>query len=123
MNLHKVVVGSIAAVNPHQRATLQLSTGYSTNKDGSRTPTYGAPIIVTAQVQALSMSDLRHLENLNIQGSERSIYVTGVLSAVQRFTQVGGDLITLSDGTLWLTKAVLEQWDSWVKVTVVQQLR
>jgi hypothetical protein len=121
MNLHKVVAGSIAAVNPHQRATLQLSTGYTTNTDFSRSPTYGTPIIVTAQVQSLSTQDLRHLEGLNIQGSERGIYITGILNAAQRPSAVGGDLVTLRDGTIWLTVAVIEQWPDWVKVSVKLQ--
>jgi hypothetical protein len=121
MNLHKIVAGSIAAVNPFQRATLQLSTGYTTNADGKRIPTYGNPIIVTAQVQSLSTHDLRHLEGLNIQGSQRTIYISGMLNAAQRPSQLGGDLITLRDGTIWLTLAVIEQWPDWVSVSVKLQ--
>jgi hypothetical protein len=121
MNLHKIVAGSIATVNPHQRAVLEISTGYTTNADGSRVPSYANPIIVTAQVQFLSEAELQHLASLNIQGSTRSIYLSGELNAVQRLTQVGGDLITLGDGTLWLTTAVMEQWPDWCKVSVVMQ--
>ncbi len=69
MNLHQVVVGAIAAVNPHQPATIQLSAGPGpTAPDGGRLPTFGDPIDITAQVQALTAQDLRHLEGLNIAG-------------------------------------------------------
>ncbi len=122
MNLHKVVSGSIAAVNPHQRATLQFSTGYTTNSDGSRVPTYGTPIMVTAQVQSLTEPELQHLQGLNVQRSEQGIYLSGMLHAVQRPTQKGGDLVTLRDGTVWLTTSVLEGWPDWCKVSVVAQL-
>jgi hypothetical protein len=121
MNLHKVVSGTISAVNQNRRATLQISSGYTTNPDGSRTPQYSNPIMVTAQIQALTTHDLRHLEGLNIQGSQRSIYLNGALNGAQRPSALGGDLITIYDGTLWLTTAVLEQWDSWVKVAATYQ--
>ncbi len=121
MNLHKVVAGSIAAVNPHQRATLQLSTGYTTNSDGSRVPTYGTPIMVTAQVQSLSTEDLQKLAELNVQGSTLGIYITGMLEGVVRPDQKGGDLITLRD-EVWLTTTVIEQWPDWVKVSVKRQI-
>lgn len=121
MNLHKVVSGTISAVNQNRRATLQTSNGSVTNPDGSRTPQYNNSIMVTAQIQALSQQDLRHLEGLNIQGSQRSIYLSGMLNGVQRPSALGGDLVTLYDGTIWLTTAVIEQWDSWVKVAVTLQ--
>jgi len=121
MNLHKVVAGSIAAVNPHQRATLQISTGYTTNSDGSRVPKYGTPIMVTAQVQSLTEPELQHLQGLNVQRSEQGIYLSGILNAVNRPNHKGGDLVTLRDGTVWLTTSVIEQWDTWVKVSVVLQ--
>lgn len=117
-------MGAIAAVNPHQPATLQLSTGPGpTASDGSRSPTYARAIDVTAQVQSLSTSDLRKLEGMNIQGSQRAIYLNGMMNAVQRLNQLGGDLVTLQDGSTWLTTAVLEGWDTgWCKISVVQQL-
>jgi hypothetical protein len=36
----------------------------------------------------------------------------------------GGDLITLPDGTVWLTAMVLENWgfmDGWTKLAIVKQ--
>lgn len=51
------------------------------------------------------------------------MYISGMLNGVQRLTQVGGDLITLVDGTLWLTTAVMEQWPDWVRVSVTLQTK
>jgi hypothetical protein len=121
MNLHKVVSGTISAVNQNRRATLQISICYTTNPDGSRTPQYSNSIMVTAQIQALTTHDLRHLEGLNIQGSQRSIYLNGALNGAQRPSALGGDLITIYDGTLWLTTAILEQWPDWVRVAATYQ--
>ena len=121
MNLHAVVSGVISVVNPNQPATLAVSAGYSTSASGVRTPAYAAPVTVTAQVQELTQRDLRQLEGLNLQGAQRSVYLTGALSGTLRVTAQGGDLVTLQDGSVWLTTAVLEQWPDWVKVAVTLQ--
>ena len=121
MNLHAVVSGVISAVNPNQPATLAVSTGYSTSASGARTASFAAPVTVTAQVQELTQRDLRQLEGLNLQGAQRSVYLTGALSGTLRVTAQGGDLVTLQDGSVWLTTAVLEQWPDWVKVAVTLQ--
>lgn len=122
MNLHQVVAGAIAAVNPHQPAIIQLSTGPGpTAPDGGRVPTYADPIQITAQVQSLTTQDLRHLEGLNIQGSQRTIYLNGNINAISRVNMLGGDLITIQDGSIWLTTAVIEAWPDWCKVACTRQ--
>jgi hypothetical protein len=122
MNLHNIAVGLISAINPLQIASLQISTGSITNSDGSRTPQYQrCPLEIYAQVQQLSIRDLRQLEGLNVAGSERKIYLNGSLTGTVRVSQKGGDLVTLQDGTVWLTTAVLEQWPDWCAVSVVLQ--
>lgn len=122
MNLHGIVAGKIARINPLQSVTAQLAAGgYTTNPDGSRTPIYQQPVMVSGQVQELTTRDLRQLEGLNIQGSQRAIYLTGEVDAVSRFARKGGDLLTLKDGSVWLTTMVLEQWPDWVKVSVTLQ--
>lgn len=120
MNLHGIAAPVIAAVNPPVVATVRISTGYTTNPDGSRTPTYQTSA-VTAQVQALTYRDLQQIEGLNLNGTRRAIYLNGALNGVVRVSQRGGDLITLSDGTVWLTAYVFEQWPDWVKVAATLQ--
>lgn len=122
MNLHGIVSGVIASVNPFQTFAVSISTGaYVTAANGERTPVYAAPVYVSGQVQDLTSKDLRQLDSLNIQGSQRAIYLNGELDGVVRWNGKGGDLLTLQDGTVWLTTAVLEQWPDWAKVSVTLQ--
>ena len=120
MNLHGIARGIISTVNPEMRVHLQTSTGYTTNDDGSRVPTY-SDSYPSAQVQSLSTADLRHLDALNIQGSQRKIYLSGDVAAIVRVSKKGGDIITLPDLTVWLTTAALEQWPDWCCVAVTLQ--
>jgi hypothetical protein len=122
MNLHAIVRGAISSVNPDIPVQVQISTGYTTTSAGKRVPSYAAPVTMTAQVQALTSTDLRKLDGLNIQGSMRTMYLSGSLNGVSRLNQKGGDLITLPDGTVNLTTMVLEQWPDWVKVACTQQV-
>lgn len=121
MNLHSLARGLIASVNPEAICLLQTSTGYTTAAGGRQTPSYNAPVYPSAQVQSLSTQDLRQLDALSIQGSSRKIYLNGAVNAIVRVSAKGGDLITLADGTVWLTTAVLEQWDDWCCVAVTLQ--
>ena len=122
MNLHGVVSGAISAINPMQTAVLKVSTGstLSPTGPGRPVPSYAAPVTLQAQVQDLSQRDLMHLESLNVQGSQKVIYLNGQVSGLSRPANKGGDLITLGADT-WLTTAVLEQWPDWAKVAVTLQ--
>jgi hypothetical protein len=123
MNLHKVAVGVITAVNPNLPITITPSAGYTTNSSGKRIPQYGAPIVgASAQVQDLTGSDLRTLDRLNISGYNRGIYINGSIDAINRLAQHGGDLIMLPDGTQYLTTHVLERWPDWCRVSATLQV-
>lgn len=123
MNLNRVVRGAIGAVNPQVIVTIQSSTGYTTNPDGSRNPTY-TTTRRQAQIQALTYNDLFQLDGLNITGTRRALYMDGAWEGVVRADGKGGDLITFPDGTVWLVALVLEHWgqaDPWVKLAVTLQ--
>lgn len=125
MNLHGIVSGNIGAVNPLLPASVQISTGYSTAADGTRTPQYAAPVTAQAQIQALTFRDLQQISGLNLNGQRRAIYLGGELDATVRAKMKGGDLITLanndpSDG-VYLVALVLEQWPDWCKVAATLQ--
>jgi hypothetical protein len=64
------------------------------------------------------------LDALNIQGVERTVFLDGTLSGVERLAQKGGDFLYFS-GAWWIIKAVLADWTSsgWVKVAVTQQVK
>jgi len=125
VNLHGIVSGAISAVNPFVAATVQRSTGYTTNSDGSRVPTY-TTFQISAQVQSLSYTDLIKLDALNVTGKRRKIYLSGDVEGIIRADQRGGDLIvfptgTLPEGTTWLAAYVLENWPDWVSVAITLQ--
>jgi hypothetical protein len=122
VNLHQIVRGHIAAVNPMTLASLQSSTGYVTNPDGSRTPSYANPVNCYIQMQSLTYNDLMALDGLNQQGERRAIYLNGSWDGVVRSEGKGGDLITFG-GQIWLVVQVLESWDKpgWTKLAVTLQ--
>lgn len=126
MNLHGIVSGAIATINPFVLATLKQSAGYTTASDGTRTPQYTEVPDLSVQVQALSYSDIQHLDGLNIQGVRRAVYLNGAAMAVVRPLQKGGDLFvfpsgTLPEGNTWLVAYVLEAWPDWCKCAITLQ--
>lgn len=124
MNLSDLVAGYVGTVNPNITVQIRKSTGYTTNPDGSRVPGYAPPVSIRAQMQSLQYNDLVQIDGLNIQGERRALYLDGNWEGVVRPDGVGGDLITLPDGTIWLVVLVLENWamvDGWVKVAVTRQ--
>lgn len=81
-------------------------------------------LLVSAQMQPLSAGDLRQIEGLNITGDKRAIYVNGDINGVIRVRLKGGDLVTLTDGSVWLVTNNLEGWDptaGWSKALIVLQ--
>ena len=128
MNLHALVSGAIAVVNPFTPVTIRVSTGYTTGADGTRTPTYDDVIGISAQIQNLTFGDLAQIDGLNLQGDKRKIYLNGSYDGVNRESGVGGDLIVFPDGdswpfgTSWLVAQTLEQWPDWCCVAVTQQI-
>lgn len=125
MNLHGIAVGAISAVNPQINASIRVSTGYSTQPDGTQVPSYADPIVVPAQVQSLTFGDLRQVDALNLNGTKRAIYLFGQYDGVVRPRIKGGDLVDIAaplpNSGAWLVAMVLEQWASWCKVAVVLQ--
>lgn len=121
MNLHAIVRGHIGVVNPDIPLSIKVSTGYSTNPDGTPIPKYANPVTVMGQVQELSDSEIRQADFLNIQGQKRAIYINGQIDGLVRVNKQGGDIITGPDGSVWLVAIVLEYWPDWCKVAVVLQ--
>jgi hypothetical protein len=79
---------------------------------------------IVAQVQALSGSDLRHMDALNLQGSHRSLYASVDLRSGVRVKIRGGDLVILPSGSTWLVNQGVEPWYSsagWVKCVITLQ--
>jgi hypothetical protein len=120
MNLNRLAAGIVGAVNPQVSISVQLSTGSTTNPDGTQTPTYTTST-ATGQVQPLGSQDLRRLDGLNIQGVTAKVYLNGDFEGVFRVLGKGGDLLTFN-GQTYLVTAVLERWPDWTCVGVTMQL-
>lgn len=115
MNLHAAVRAVIPAVNPDTLCTWSQSTGATTAADGTQTPTYTVVTNVAVQIQGVSAGDLKHIDNLNIEGVLRKVYLFGNIQGVVRPSLQGGDLLTFPQeigGTpqVWKVVAVLETW-------------
>ena len=124
MNLHSIAMGIVSSVNPSITVSIQSSSGYTTEPDGTRAPAYAAPVYITGQLQSLTFGDLQQLQGIAIQGQKRALYLNGSWDGVVRPDGKGGDLITLPDGSLWLVVQVLEDWSltsGWVKLAIVRQ--
>ena len=119
MNLNDLVSSAIGAINPQVSISVQSSTGYTTNPDGTQVPTYSISTAM-GQVQPLSSQDLRKLDGLNIQGVTAKVCLTGDFEGVFRVLGKGGDLLTFN-GQAYLVTAVLERWPEWTCVGITMQ--
>lgn len=127
LNLHGMVRGVITAVNSDIVGTLRRSSGYTTAPNGTRTPTY-ADTTGRIQVQALSSTELKHVNDLNIQGVIRKVYLYGDWGGPIRADATGGDLLVFprvkgGPTATWKIVTTFETWtdSGWCSVGVVLQ--
>jgi len=125
MNLHGIVRGAVGAVNPEIQATLRKNMGNTTLPSGKQVAGYLSSTGLI-QVQGVVGDDLTHVNNLNIQGVTRKVYLPGNWTGVVRADQKGGDLLYFSQfpGSVvqeWMIKTVFEAWPDWSSVLVVLQ--
>jgi hypothetical protein len=129
VNLRNLVSGAVSGINPPILATVKSSSGHTTSDDGSQVPAYTITQNVPIQVQALTGAEIRHTDNLNMQGVLRAVYLNGSANGIVRKYGEGGDVLIFSDpatpndaGQAWLATAVLEAWSTWTKIVVTLQL-
>ncbi|HDJ1441604.1 TPA: hypothetical protein PPN70_004053 [Serratia rubidaea] len=120
MNLHGIVSRAIGVVNPFVEAQIYRSLGAEKQADYSRSPAYAEPVTMMVQKQAVTQGDIRHLDNLNIQGVFTSIYTNGNWCGVNRPKEQGGDKFVIGSDT-WLVVAVPENWPDWTRVVACLQ--
>lgn len=126
MNLHAMVRGVISTVNPDTTITLKRSTGYTTGANGKQVASYADPVSGPAQIQAMGGGDLKHMNDLNITGVMRKVYLYGNWMGVVRADKTGGDILTFPQvpGATpqdWKIVNVFETWPDWCAVGVVLQ--
>jgi hypothetical protein len=130
LNLRNIANGAIQGLNPNVIATIRRSTGYTTDASGKRIPSF-TEITVPVQIQPITTGDMQKLDNLNIQGVHRAIYVSAEVEAMIRVDKKGGDQILFPRGvmpedndnaTRWIVSAVLEVYQSgWRKCAITLQ--
>ena len=117
----------VTSVNHLVAAQLYKSTGYTTGPQGKQAPSYAAPVSGSIQVQGMSAQLLQHLNNLNINGVLRKVYMFGDWESVVRSSMRGGDAFVFSSGDItngsWLVVHVLETWSTWCAVVVQLQTK
>jgi hypothetical protein len=129
INLHSAVRPAINAVNPDISCQYLRSTGYTVDAAGKQIPAYAPARTIRAQVQPPSGKTLQHPNNLNIQGTIRSVYLYGEPQAIVRVDGKGGDLLQFpqypgAPVDNWLLTMLEEAYDplrGWSKVTVTLQ--
>lgn len=120
MDLNRIANSVITAVNPNTEGLAWINNGYRTAEDGSREPHYIPGQYVQIQKQALTQSDARQLDKLNIQGAEVAAYIPGEWYGMVRKDRKGGDKFEIN-GETWLVVAVLEMWPTWTRVALCLQ--
>jgi hypothetical protein len=103
-------------VNPDQQVQWLKYQGYSTDATLKSTAAYATAQTLWAQVQPLPTDELAHLENLNIQGVLRQVYLRGAIASAVREDGTGGDVLQfpeIAGGAVrtWLVMVVAEQWN------------
>ena len=120
MDLRSIANAGASVVNANTIVTVLRSTGYTLGAGQRQIPTYAAPVTGPASIQALSADDVKQIENLNIQGTIRSIYLRGSLAGAVRPESKGGDLVEFG-GETWLVVKILESWPTWTKAVICLQ--
>lgn len=125
MNLHGIVRGVITAINPDRTISLLRSTGYTVLPGGKQVPTQ-TTLSGPAQIQALGPSDLKHMNDLNLQGVMRKVYLYGNWQGAIRADATGGDVLQFAQipggaAQNWKVVTVFESWPDWCSVGVVLQ--
>jgi hypothetical protein len=126
MNLRGMANSLTQNVNPNISITWRKSTGYETDTARKRIPKF-SDTTVQGQVQALSATDLKHVDGLNITGVMRSVYLYGDVEGINRQNQQGGDLLVFPQApgapdSTWLVATVVETWPDWCHVIATLQV-
>jgi hypothetical protein len=121
MDLRKIVRGPVSTVNPDVPVGWLRYLAYVTNDSGQSTATYAPLQTPMGQVQPLPAYRLTHMEQLNIQGVLRAVYLKGAVAQAVREDQTGGDLLLFPEVTggpqrTWLVMLIDEQWPDWCRV-------
>ena len=122
MSMHDLVANVIGGVNPMMLCQWYKNIGFVSGTDGSVVPSYNAPAPVTCQVQALSSSDRKALNDMGVSGITRKVWCDAQLTGIDREAGLGGDRLYLPDSTTWLVVQVVESWPDWCSAILQKQV-
>jgi hypothetical protein len=121
-----VATPATSAVLSTETLLLRRSTGWTAGPTGKQQPQYAAAVSGQGSVQPVSQKDLDKVAavygNLNQQGDYKSVYLYGSWRGVVRAAQTGGDLLTRTDGSVWLVVVQAEEYPDWSRVIACRQL-
>ena len=126
MNLRAIANKYTQVTNQNISINWIQSNGYTTDDAGRRTPET-LTLTVKAQIQAISTSDLKHIDGLNISNVMRTVYMYGNVAGIVSADQLGGDVLVFPEvpGTCnknWLVTQVIETWPEWCHVIATLQV-
>lgn len=125
INVRGIANSLTRIVNDNQTIYLLRANGYTTLPNGKQVPAF-LTFSGEAQIQALGPKDLQHLNNLNIQGVSRKVYLYGNWMGVVRADAKGGDILKFPQVAGapiqdWKVVTVFETWETWCAVGVALQ--
>lgn len=124
MNLRQIANRATQTINPNISIQWRKYLSYDIGPNGKPIVTYAPPAALIAQVQALSKSDVAHLDAMNLSTCTRAAYVNGQLQAFDRLEETGGDMLYF-EGRWWKIMAILEGWTGpqvgWCRVALTAQ--
>lgn len=110
MHLRRLVRGSINAVNRDKLIVWSASQGMILGTGGVATPSYAPALTVWAQIQPIPTDLLAHLEQLNIQGVLRQVYLRNAVASAVRADGTGGDLLYFPERWTSAAEEVMAAW-------------
>lgn len=127
MNLRGIANAAIQSINPNTPMTVRISDGtYNIDPLTLRQVPNYLEYPAMGNIQALDGDDLSQVNNLNIQGTIRAIYLYGNVSGVIRpdGVSVSRLIFTSNESGIckereWNVFKVLESWSTWCKVAAV----
>lgn len=124
MNLRQIANSLTGTINPNRPVQWLRGTGWGQDPEtGNRFPVYDT-IIIPANVQAVSSSDLKLIDGIGISvmGYHRTLYINGAVLGPVRNEMATGDVF-MFDNRTWKVSLIPEDWDAngWSKVIVTLQ--
>lgn len=119
MKIHSIAVNLVGIVNPNQIIILRKYDSTIQNAHYEKEKIY-IDSEVKAQVQAISSSQLKVLEHLNIQGESHSLITKAEIRAISQPDKYDGDIVIIKEQE-FLVVSISETFHDHTQAIVVKQ--